>query len=206
MAPQPLFLFLLLFLPLLIPPYFCGFGSLPVSSSASSMPAECRDFSTLWWEIFSMLKKFLLRSRKAATCKPPNSKKTLHRPPSLRCRGIALAPHLSKGNGMIEVRFHGRGGQGARIASRILGKSGLFGRSLCARLRAVRRRETGGIGGPWAKAAVKRLREQGKRIGLARLRMIRPFPHGEIQRVLCGRKGVAVIRSKHFGGQGRHSL
>ena len=29
------------------------------------------------------------------------------------------------GNGMIEVRFHGRGGQGAKIASRILGRSAL---------------------------------------------------------------------------------
>ena len=27
---------------------------------------------------------------------------------------------------MIEVRFHGRGGQGAKIASRILGRSGLL--------------------------------------------------------------------------------
>jgi pyruvate ferredoxin oxidoreductase alpha subunit len=43
------------------------------------------------------------------------------------------------------------------------------------------------------KAEVKRLREQGKRVGLARLRMIRPFPHDEIQRILGGRKGVAVI-------------
>ena len=27
---------------------------------------------------------------------------------------------------MIEVRFHGRGGQGAKIASRILGQSGFL--------------------------------------------------------------------------------
>ncbi len=43
------------------------------------------------------------------------------------------------------------------------------------------------------KAAVKRLRERGKKIGLARLRLIRPFPHGEIQRALRRRKAVAVI-------------
>jgi len=52
------------------------------------------------------------------------------------------------------------------------------------------------------KAAVKRLREQGKRIGLARLRMIRPFPHGEIQRVLRGRKGVAVVDQNISVGKG----
>lgn len=52
------------------------------------------------------------------------------------------------------------------------------------------------------KAEVKRLREQGKRVGLARLRMIRPFPHGEIQRVLRGRKGVAVVDQNISVGKG----
>ena len=52
------------------------------------------------------------------------------------------------------------------------------------------------------KAAVKRLREQGKRIGLARLRMIRPFPHREIQRVLRGRKGIAVVDQNISVGKG----
>jgi pyruvate ferredoxin oxidoreductase alpha subunit len=52
------------------------------------------------------------------------------------------------------------------------------------------------------KAEVKRLREQGKRVGLARLRMIRPFPHDEIQRILSGRKGVAVIDQNISVGKG----
>jgi pyruvate ferredoxin oxidoreductase alpha subunit len=40
------------------------------------------------------------------------------------------------------------------------------------------------------KAEVKRLREQGKRVGLARLRVIRPFPHDDIQRVLRGQECI----------------
>jgi len=53
-----------------------------------------------------------------------------------------------------------------------------------------------------AKAEIKRLREKGNRIGLARLRMIRPFPHEEIQRILRGRKGVAVIDQNISVGKG----
>jgi pyruvate ferredoxin oxidoreductase alpha subunit len=52
------------------------------------------------------------------------------------------------------------------------------------------------------KAEVKRLRQQGKRIGLARLRLIRPFPHEEIQRLLRGRNGVAVIDQNISVGKG----
>ncbi|HEY7553389.1 MAG TPA: pyruvate synthase [Candidatus Binatia bacterium] len=52
------------------------------------------------------------------------------------------------------------------------------------------------------KAEVKRLRERGKRVGLARLRVIRPFPHDDIQRVLRGRKGVAVIDQNISVGKG----
>lgn len=52
------------------------------------------------------------------------------------------------------------------------------------------------------KAEVKRLRGEGKKIGLARLRLIRPFPHREIQRVLRGRKGVAVIDQNLSVGKG----
>jgi pyruvate ferredoxin oxidoreductase alpha subunit len=52
------------------------------------------------------------------------------------------------------------------------------------------------------KAEVKRLRRQGKKIGLARLRLIRPFPHEELQRVLCGRKGVAVVDQNISVGKG----
>jgi pyruvate ferredoxin oxidoreductase alpha subunit len=52
------------------------------------------------------------------------------------------------------------------------------------------------------KAEVKRLRQAGKKIGLARLRMIRPFPHDEIQRVLSGRRGVAVVDQNISVGKG----
>jgi pyruvate ferredoxin oxidoreductase alpha subunit len=52
------------------------------------------------------------------------------------------------------------------------------------------------------KAEVKRLREEGQKVGLARLRLIRPFPHSEIQRVLRGRKGVAVIDQNISVGKG----
>jgi pyruvate ferredoxin oxidoreductase alpha subunit len=52
------------------------------------------------------------------------------------------------------------------------------------------------------KAEVKRLRSSGKKIGLARLRMIRPFPHTELQRLLCGRKGVAVVDQNISIGKG----
>jgi pyruvate ferredoxin oxidoreductase alpha subunit len=52
------------------------------------------------------------------------------------------------------------------------------------------------------KSAVKRLRAAGKKIGLARLRLIRPFPHADLQRVLRGRKGVAVIDQNISIGKG----
>ena len=39
---------------------------------------------------------------------------------------LRLLPNDSVGKPMIEVRFHGRGGQGAKIASRILGHSGIL--------------------------------------------------------------------------------
>jgi pyruvate ferredoxin oxidoreductase alpha subunit len=52
------------------------------------------------------------------------------------------------------------------------------------------------------KAEIRRLRGEGKKIGLARLRLIRPFPHREIQRVLRGRKGVAVIDQNISVGKG----
>jgi pyruvate ferredoxin oxidoreductase alpha subunit len=52
------------------------------------------------------------------------------------------------------------------------------------------------------KAEVKKLRERGKKIGLARLRVIRPFPHDALQRVLGGRKGVAVIDQNISVGKG----
>jgi pyruvate ferredoxin oxidoreductase alpha subunit len=52
------------------------------------------------------------------------------------------------------------------------------------------------------KAEIKRLRSGGKKVGLARLRMIRPFPHEAIQRLLAGRKGVAVIDQNISVGKG----
>lgn len=52
------------------------------------------------------------------------------------------------------------------------------------------------------KAEIKRLRRGGKKVGLARLRMIRPFPHEAIQRLLAGRKGVAVIDQNISVGKG----
>ena len=52
------------------------------------------------------------------------------------------------------------------------------------------------------KAEIKRLRNAGKKVGLARLRMIRPFPHAELQTILAGRKGVAVIDQNISVGKG----
>ena len=52
------------------------------------------------------------------------------------------------------------------------------------------------------KAEIRRLRNAGKKIGMARLRMIRPFPDEELQRLLRGRKGVAVIDQNISVGKG----
>lgn len=52
------------------------------------------------------------------------------------------------------------------------------------------------------KTQIKRLRQKRKKIGLARLRMVRPFPHAKLQRVLHGRKGVAVIDQNISVGKG----
>ena len=52
------------------------------------------------------------------------------------------------------------------------------------------------------KAEIKRLRDGGKKVGLARLKMIRPFPYETIQRLLAGRKGVAVIDQNISVGKG----
>ena len=52
------------------------------------------------------------------------------------------------------------------------------------------------------KAEIKKLRRAGKKVGLARLRMVRPFPHAELQRLLAGRKGVAVIDQNISVGKG----
>lgn len=52
------------------------------------------------------------------------------------------------------------------------------------------------------KAEIKRMRLAGKRIGLARLRLVRPFPHEDLQRLLRGRKGVAVVDQNISVGKG----
>ncbi len=52
------------------------------------------------------------------------------------------------------------------------------------------------------KAEVKRLRQEGKKVGLVRLRVIRPLPRADIQRLLRGRKGVAVIDQNISVGRG----
>jgi pyruvate ferredoxin oxidoreductase alpha subunit len=52
------------------------------------------------------------------------------------------------------------------------------------------------------KAAVERLRGLGHAIGLLRLRVVRPFPHLEIARLLRGRRAVAVIDQNISIGKG----
>ncbi len=53
-----------------------------------------------------------------------------------------------------------------------------------------------------AKAAVERLRASGQRIGLIRLRLLRPFPDKHLQRLLAGKRGVAVIDQNLSMGKG----
>jgi pyruvate ferredoxin oxidoreductase alpha subunit len=52
------------------------------------------------------------------------------------------------------------------------------------------------------KAEVARLRARGEKVGLLRLRLIRPFPQQEIQWLLDGRRGVAVIDQNISIGKG----
>ena len=44
-----------------------------------------------------------------------------------------------------------------------------------------------------ARITIKRLREQGHRVGLLKIRLFRPFPVEEIQQALAGKKKIAVI-------------
>jgi pyruvate ferredoxin oxidoreductase alpha subunit len=53
-----------------------------------------------------------------------------------------------------------------------------------------------------ARGEVARLRSAGHKLGLLRLRLVRPFPHGEIARVLAGRRAVAVIDQNLSVGKG----
>jgi pyruvate ferredoxin oxidoreductase gamma subunit len=99
------------------------------------MPANNPDLSALSGAEFSNLKKFLLSNRKTAI-KPihrvePNDKNSAISYSTKSSRWHQYCARLSSegasrrsgGEFMIEVRFHGRGGQGAKIASRILGHS-----------------------------------------------------------------------------------
>ncbi len=52
------------------------------------------------------------------------------------------------------------------------------------------------------KAEVARLRAAGERIGLLRLRLVRPFPHAEIARALAGRRAVGVVDQNLSVGKG----
>jgi pyruvate ferredoxin oxidoreductase alpha subunit len=52
------------------------------------------------------------------------------------------------------------------------------------------------------KAAVRELRKKGIRVGLVRLRLVRPFPAGKIRDLLRGKRGVAVIDQNLSVGRG----
>jgi pyruvate ferredoxin oxidoreductase alpha subunit len=52
------------------------------------------------------------------------------------------------------------------------------------------------------KAAVKKLRESGKKVGLLKIRLIRPFPREEVAKKLVGKKGVAVLDQNVSVGSG----
>jgi len=53
-----------------------------------------------------------------------------------------------------------------------------------------------------AKAAIRVLRQEGKRVGLVRLRLIRPLPAVAVRSALLGRRGVAVIDQNLAPGSG----
>jgi pyruvate ferredoxin oxidoreductase gamma subunit len=87
------------------------------------MPADCRDFPSFRMKSFAFLKKICGGSRKLAIEIFRYFKKLL----SIHLdfyKTVALVLRFFLG--MIEVRFHGRGGQGAKIASRILSRGGFL--------------------------------------------------------------------------------
>lgn len=53
-----------------------------------------------------------------------------------------------------------------------------------------------------AKAAILELRKHGKKVGLLRIRLVRPFPRQEIAARLAGKKGVAVLDQNISVGSG----
>jgi pyruvate ferredoxin oxidoreductase alpha subunit len=52
------------------------------------------------------------------------------------------------------------------------------------------------------RAGVKRLRERGYRVGMVKLKMIRPFPREELAQALAGCRGVAVFEQNLAPGRG----
>ncbi|MFN0052683.1 MAG: pyruvate synthase [Planctomycetales bacterium] len=52
------------------------------------------------------------------------------------------------------------------------------------------------------KAAIERWRNEGRRVGLLRLRMIRPFPAGDVAAALAGKNAVGVIDQNLSPGSG----
>ena len=55
------------------------------------------------------------------------------------------------------------------------------------------------------KVAVRKMREQGKKVGFVRVRWFRPFPTIELQDALKGVKAVGVIDRDYGFGSGFHS-
>ena len=49
-----------------------------------------------------------------------------------------------------------------------------------------------------AKAAVDALRAAGERVGLLRLRLLRPFPEEHLRALVAGKRGVAVIDQNSY--------
>ncbi len=53
-----------------------------------------------------------------------------------------------------------------------------------------------------ARAAVNEMRKQGSKVGLVRIRLLRPFPRKELAQMLAGKKGVAVLDQNISVGSG----
>lgn len=53
-----------------------------------------------------------------------------------------------------------------------------------------------------ARAAVKEMRSEGKKVGLLRIRLVRPFPRKQVALMLAGKKGVAVFDQNVSVGSG----
>ncbi|MEW5840559.1 hypothetical protein [Nitrososphaera sp.] len=53
-----------------------------------------------------------------------------------------------------------------------------------------------------ARAAIMEMRKEGKKVGLLRIRLVRPFPRRQVAEMLAGRKGVAVFDQNLSVGSG----